>query len=294
MGVDKRFLNRQLTAADPADHKSSVRFVVTTALPAYTRVGNVITKNSNGALIAQDGVTPVTGNSLLLDSVGSASDVDNGIYVITQIGGGGNPFILTRRSDADADDLVNSGMSFRVEEGTLYAGVEFLLTTPNPITLNTTAIVFEAVSASGGAAGFTQIDSGDTETINAKEALVLASGVRVEGRWVVNGNVKFVASPKPRTQVTARLLPSGTDIPNNSLVKVEAHGALALGLFLADFGAPGESVIVQSLSSDPGTITVVSPGGRTINRGFNFFVLTTPFETAEFVRLDDQNWAQVI
>lgn len=159
MGVDKEYLDRQLTSADPVDRKSSVRFATTTALPAYARVGNVITASANGALPAIDGVVPVQGNSLLLTDDGTASNIDNGIYEITQLGSGGTPFILTRRGDANADDLVNSGMRVAVEEGTQYqSGTEFVLVTPNPITLNVTPLDIVVVESGGGAA-FTYVNS---------------------------------------------------------------------------------------------------------------------------------------
>lgn len=241
MGIDKRFLDRQIAAADPADHKSSVRFVVTGALPAYTRVGNVITANANGAFPSpQDGVTPVVGNSLLLESVGSASDVDNGIYTITQFGSGGTPFILTRRTDADADDLVNSGMSFRVEEGTLYAGVEFVLTTANPIVLNTTAIVFEpVVSSSGLATGYLQDgDLGSTLAINTTYLAVNSTSGSYLLPPVVDGGVIELSV---YSGVETKLIADGTDIitltasPSQELALIGVRKYHLLG---RDIGGP--------------------------------------------------------
>lgn len=181
MGLDKKYLDRQIAAADPQDHKASVRFVTTVALAAYTRVGNVITASGNGALGVQDGVTPVQGNSLLLTT--GASGSDNGIYVVTQLGSGGTPFILTRRSDADTAQFVNSGMRCGVEEGTLFGGTgtEFVLVTPNPIVLNTTALDFEPVT--GGAAArdpqFWAGSSNDDGTANGDPDIVTIGGAFV-------------------------------------------------------------------------------------------------------------------
>jgi len=141
MGFDKKVLDRLITAADPQDHKSSARFATAEALTPYARVGNVITADDNGEMANNGGVTPVLGDSVLLLTQGTASDEDNGLYTVTQLGDVDSPFILTRRSDADGSDLVTSGMSVKVEEGT-FAGQTFVLSTPNPIVLNTTELVF--------------------------------------------------------------------------------------------------------------------------------------------------------
>ena len=177
MGFDKIFLDRQLTAADPQDHKSSVRFATDVALATYVRAGNMITASSNGAMGANGGVTPALGNDLLLTSAGSQSDVDNGIWFVYQIGNGGAPFILMRRGDADADDLVTSGLSVRVEEGT-FEGQLFYLSTPNPIVVNTTALVFEN---GGGPDHFSFTDIPVAATIPVGQVMLVPEDVQVEG-----------------------------------------------------------------------------------------------------------------
>lgn len=190
MGVDKDYLDRQLTSADPVDRKSSVRFATTTALPAYARVGNIITASANGALPAIDGIVPVVGNALLLTDDGTASNIDNGIYEITQLGSGGAPFILTRRGDANANDLVNSGMRVAVEEGTQYqAGTEFVLVTPNPVVLNTTPLDIVVVD-SGGAGTLTLVTS--RKPVREGTSMLFASDVTIDdgGELDIEGSVE--------------------------------------------------------------------------------------------------------
>lgn len=167
MGVRKAVLDRVITSADPLDGKSSVRVATTQALPAYTRNGNVITANANGALPAIDGKVMAVGESLLLKN--GASAVDDGIYTVTQLGSGGAPFILTRRNDADATELVNSGMNTVVEEGIQYGGrgKRFVLITPNPIVLNTTPLEFQEAGGDG---------AGIAETVGASEVLDTDAG----------------------------------------------------------------------------------------------------------------------
>jgi hypothetical protein len=126
------------------DYKDAVRLATTAALPAYTRVGNTITENGNGALPDQDGVTPFVGESFLL--LNGAAGADNGIWDVTDLGSGATPFILDRREDLSISDQVNSGLVVPTgPEGTENGSKIFILATPQPITLNTTALSFIAV-----------------------------------------------------------------------------------------------------------------------------------------------------
>jgi len=135
------------------DWKPSVRCATAAALPANTRTGNVLTADANGALAAVDGVTLIAGEDLLAKDETPAAN--NGIYNVTQAGDGSNPFILTRRTDCDTDAEVTSGLTVVISEGTANGGQLGILTTADPITLNTTALTFTitAILPAGSAAG---------------------------------------------------------------------------------------------------------------------------------------------
>ena len=131
------------------DHKDAVRFATVSTLPTYTRVSNTITANAVGALPSQDGVTPAPDDSFLL--LNGASNADNGIWVVTQVGDGGLPFILNRREDFSNSSQIDPGMVIPTgPEGPVNGKKLFILTTPDPIVLNTTPLVFEAISGGGG------------------------------------------------------------------------------------------------------------------------------------------------
>lgn len=160
-------------AAGARDTKESVRATTTAALPANTRSGNVLTASANAALPAQDGVTLAVGESLLVKN--EATGENNGIYTVTQVGTGALPFILTRRTDADSSAEVSGGMYVWVNEGTTNVDTGWLLTTDDPITLNTTALTFSQVSALGqvtAGAGLTKTGS----TLDAIAAAAFGTG----------------------------------------------------------------------------------------------------------------------
>lgn len=133
------------------DWKESVRFATTTALAASTRVGNTRTANANGAFPTVDGVTAAAGNRFL--DKDNATAADRGLWEIVSLGSVGTPWVIARTSDADTSGEVTSGLGFVVAEGTANGGKVFLLTTADPITLNTTGLTFAALSGTSVTAG---------------------------------------------------------------------------------------------------------------------------------------------
>lgn len=113
--------------------KDPVDAATTAALPAVTATTTTLTATSNGALAAQDGVTLAAGDSLLVKN--QAAPAQNGIYTVTQVGTGGTPFILTRRSDADSAAEL-SDATVLIDAGTV--GLGDIYTFPAIATLGTT------------------------------------------------------------------------------------------------------------------------------------------------------------
>lgn len=129
--------------------KYPVRGATGITLPACTYsngasgVGATLTGNSNGALIAQDGVTYVVNDRILVKN--QSSTLQNGIYDVTQVGTAGTPFILTRSADCDSSDIV-SGFTVFVSEGTENLDTGWILSTNAPIMVGTTGLIFKKFS----------------------------------------------------------------------------------------------------------------------------------------------------
>jgi hypothetical protein len=139
------------SVAQGLDIKASVRLATTGALSAYTFTstgGGTITSDVNGAL-SIDGVTPSVADRILVKNEISGNAPYNGIYVVTTVGDGSTPYVLTRASDANTSSEVTSGMFTFVEQGTTNDNTGWVLTTNNPITLNTTDLVFAQFSGAG-------------------------------------------------------------------------------------------------------------------------------------------------
>jgi hypothetical protein len=132
----------------------AVELATIAALPANTYnngtsgVGATLTANANGALSVDSTLTVVANRVLVKNEVTQAN---NGVYTVTQVGSAGTPYILTRATDFDTAgtgvDQIDEGDFFLVTSGTANANTAWVQQTPPPITVGTTAIVFQQFSA---------------------------------------------------------------------------------------------------------------------------------------------------
>ena len=130
------------------DIKDSVRVATTANITIATalNVGDVI-----------DGVTLADGDRVLVKNQSTGSE--NGIYTA-----GSSP---VRSTDANVSADVTSGMFCFVEEGTVNGDNGFVLTTNDPITLDTTALTFTQFNGAGQIiAGDALSKSGNTLNFN--------------------------------------------------------------------------------------------------------------------------------
>ena len=138
----------------------AVAYATTAALPASTYnngtsgVGATLTGNANGALTV-DGYTFTSpadnGTRILIKN--QANGAENGVYTLTQAGNSspGAPFILTRATDFDTVgtgvNQIDEGDFFLVTGGTANINTAWVQQTAPPITIGTTALVFQQFSA---------------------------------------------------------------------------------------------------------------------------------------------------
>jgi hypothetical protein len=121
-----------------------------TALPAHTRSGDVLTATSNGILYSDPsgfGV-PQMGERVL---VVNATGAHRGIYITTSPGTAFSPWVLTRAPDAVNGALSNGAFVtvLNAEIGSLDSTPrDYILTTPDPIVVNTTSQTWEKIAPS--------------------------------------------------------------------------------------------------------------------------------------------------
>jgi hypothetical protein len=140
------------TAAGRQFHES-VRVATTADLSAtYSGSPNfTLTAGSNGA-ITVDGVALSLNDRVLVKD--EATQTDNGIYDVTTVGDGSNPFVLTRSSDYDSSSEIEVGDQTTATEGTTNAGKQYVMNNSSFATLDTDDITWVTV-----ATGATDFDS---------------------------------------------------------------------------------------------------------------------------------------
>ena len=116
---------------------STLARVLMLRMAAFTRVGNVITADANGAIQSQDTIsldlndTVVVSNTYTVDGAETPSATDEGLYTVTALGDGSNPFVLTRHerldSDQDLADWIKLGLEVMIVEGERWGekGIKF-------------------------------------------------------------------------------------------------------------------------------------------------------------------------
>lgn len=155
-----------------ADGGLHARLATDGPLPAYSRVGNVYTATSNGALTV-DGVAVALSDVILADS--ETLGQHNGPLLVSNPGSVGAPFVLTRTSDP-----ITTGMLVTITEGATKQKKVAILTTSGAIVVNTTPLVFGylvgAVSSVHGRDGAVIAVTGDYTSTQITNASSVTSG----------------------------------------------------------------------------------------------------------------------
>ena len=195
------------------DWKQSVRLATT------TDVGNLFLANVQPSTV--DSVSLSVNDRILVKD--QTRPFENGIYIVRSVGSGSNGW-WTRTLDAAQSGFVTSGLSVVVSEGTINNGREYRLTTPDPITLDTTNLSFTLVAAQpagantyvqfndmnimSGSPGFTFNKAGNSVNIsgNVTAAAGSFSNLTIGGFINTIGNVSTAALTAGQINTTGNVL----------------------------------------------------------------------------------------
>lgn len=192
------------------DIKDSVRVASTANIAIATAL-------TNGSTI--DGVVVSTGDRVLLKN--QTAPAENGIYVVVASGA------ASRSTDANISAEVTSGMYVFVSEGTASADMGFVLTTNDPITLDTTSLSFTQFSGAGQiTAGNGLTKTGNTLTIDTAITADLSTAQALSNKTLTapkiadtgyiadasgNEQIKFSTTASAVNEVTVKNAATGTN-----------------------------------------------------------------------------------
>jgi hypothetical protein len=128
--------NGQIGSWDAAKVKTQAELVAT-----YDNAAGTLTATVNGAIVIDSVSLEITDRVLVTEQVTGVTQFENGIYQVTIAGDAGNPYVLTRVSDASESQEFIPNKVIYIQEGTnsdttyAYAGA-------NKPVIGTTPIVF--------------------------------------------------------------------------------------------------------------------------------------------------------
>jgi len=218
----------------------AVALATTAALPANTYnngasgVGATLTANANGALSIDSTLTVVAERVLIKNEVTGAN---NGVYTVTQVGSAGTPYILTRATDFDSVgtgvDQIDEGDFFLVTSGAANLNTAWVQQTAPPITIGTTALVFQQFSAPLVYSAGTGLNESPAYTFNIANTAVVAGSyglaasvptisINAQGQITSASNTAIAIDASQVTTGTLAIAQGGT----NSSATATAGGAV--------------------------------------------------------------------
>jgi len=251
--------------AQGLDPKASVVYATTTALPAYTYnngtagVGATLTGDVNGILSIDSGALSVGIRVLIKNEGAGNASPYNGIYVVTNTGSAGSPYVLTRSADFNVGVEMPGAFIF-VEMGSVNDNTGWVCTSNNPITVGTTDITFTQFSGAGTYTAGTGLTLTGSQFSISNTAVTAASyggsdsvasfTVNQQGQLTAASNVSITANAANLTGTTLN-----ASVITSSLTSVGTLGTLTVtstitaGDVYANSGTIGASNLTGTLTT---------------------------------------------
>ena len=109
-------------------------------------VGATLTNSGSFATLAIDGLNLAVGNRVLVKD--QTTQIQNGIYTVTNAGSGAVAWVLTRATDFDSVAQMVRGQTIEVHSGTIN-GVTIFMLTSNVTVVGSANITFNEITTSG-------------------------------------------------------------------------------------------------------------------------------------------------
>ena len=175
--ADRNFVTDTVgNAVQGLNTKAACRVATTGNLTA-SYINRTLTNTGTLAALTIDTIALAINERVLVKNQTAASQ--NGIFRVSNPGSASVPWTLVRDVDADVSSELPSGTYTYVTEGAVNASIGFTLATNNPITLDTTPLVFTQFSGAG------QITAGAGLTKNGNIIDIVAAN---SGRIVVGAD----------------------------------------------------------------------------------------------------------
>jgi fructose-specific component phosphotransferase system IIB-like protein len=181
-------------------------------------VGATLTGNSNGILTIDGHAITATDatNGVRVLVKDEATGSKNGVYVVTQAGTAGLPYILTRATDYDTSGTgtneIDAGDFLLILSGSTLANTSWVQQTALPITIGTTAIVFTQFAAVQTYTAGTGLSLSTNQFSITNTTVTAASYGAADkvGTFTVNAQGQLTAASDTSIAISAAAVTSGT------------------------------------------------------------------------------------
>ena len=254
--------------------------------PGGPGVGVGATLTNAGTLVAftPDGVVASVSDRILIYN--QTNQFENGVYVVTTVGNGSTPWVLTRASDADTYALkdpngLGNGDAFFVTSGNTGAGETYICNTVGVITFGTTAITFAQISASQVYSAGTGLTLSGTQFSISNTAVTASSygSASSVATFTVNAQGQLTAAATTAIAINGNQITSGTvgsSYITGSYTGITGVGTLTAGTWNA--GVIGAEYGGTSFASYTVGDMIYASGATTLSKlgiGTNGYVMTS-------------------
>lgn len=253
-------------------------------------VGATLTAGSNGAFTT-DSETPAVNSRILVKN--QTNPEENGIYVLTQTGDVSTPAILTRAPDYDQVSEIRAGGTVVIISGDTLMATYWMMSQTDAITIGTTPITWQEVSAAGtahpgGSSGAMQYNQGglfggdDNITTDGSgnqeiDGSLTVDDVHIDGNIITsnltNGDVNIQGAGTGNARIHGIAYPKA-DGPANAVMQTDGSGQLSLNPLGDLKGLTLVQTIVASANTTSITMTNL-PSNRYMVLYFDNFKPTT-------------------
>ena len=176
--------------------------------------------NPTAATFVIDGVSLGLGDRFLIKD--ATNPAQNGIFYVDRVGNGSSiPWYFKRALDANTADKLTNGTFVFVGEGNTLEAAGFVLTTPDPITIDTSALTFTQFSGAGQiTAGDGLVKSGNTLSLD----LAAVGGLEIDGSAKLSLKLADVSLELVAGGLKAKLGTDGSMSLSGGLISAQPTG----------------------------------------------------------------------